>query len=98
MTMSNGCPVANRKDVKTAGRRGPLVVEDIVFFDEWQHFNREKIPERVVHAKGNGAHGFFVVTNDITKYSRAAIFSEIGKETPLFIRFSQVSKCIKSIL
>ena len=55
------------------------------------HFNRERVPERVVHAKGAGAHGYFEVTNDVTKYTKAAFLSEVGKRTPLFIRFSTVA-------
>lgn len=65
-------------------------MQDVVYMDEMAHFDRERIPERVVHAKGAGAHGYFEVTNDISKYCKAAIFNQIGKRTPLFIRFSSV--------
>jgi len=67
-----------------------MMLQDVVFLDEMAHFDRERIPERVVHAKGGGAHGFFEITHDITKYSKADVFSKIGKRTPLFIRFSTV--------
>uniref|UniRef100_A0A914HW77 Catalase core domain-containing protein n=1 Tax=Globodera rostochiensis TaxID=31243 RepID=A0A914HW77_GLORO len=91
LTMSNGAPIYNKNAVLTVGPRGPMLLQDVVYMDEMGHFDRERIPERVVHAKGGGAHGYFEVTNkDITKYSKAALFSEVGKRTPLFIRFSSV--------
>uniref|UniRef100_A0A183BPA6 Catalase n=1 Tax=Globodera pallida TaxID=36090 RepID=A0A183BPA6_GLOPA len=91
LTMSNGAPIYNKNAVLTVGPRGPMLLQDIVYMDEMGHFDRERIPERVVHAKGGGAHGYFEVTSkDITKYSKAALFSEVGKRTPLFIRFSSV--------
>nr|UDB72880.1 catalase isoform X2 [Hemiscorpius lepturus] len=74
-----------------AGSRGPMVLQDVVFLEEMAHFDRERIPERVVHAKGAGAFGYFQVTHDITRYCKAALFSEIGKVTPLAVRFSQVT-------
>lgn len=67
-----------------------MLLQDVVFLDEMSHFDRERIPERVVHAKGGGAHGYFEITHDITKYSKADVFSKTGKRTPLFIRFSTV--------
>ncbi|KIH46649.1 catalase, partial [Ancylostoma duodenale] len=90
ITMSNGAPIHNKTNVKTAGPRGPLLMEDIVFMDEMAHFDRERIPERVVHAKGGGAHGYFEVTHDITKYCKADLFNKVGKQTPVFARFSTV--------
>ncbi|KAL3110110.1 hypothetical protein niasHT_015713 [Heterodera trifolii] len=91
LTMSNGAPIHNKNAILTVGPRGPLLMQDVVYLDEMAHFDRERIPERVVHAKGGGAHGYFEVTNkDIAKYSKAAMFSEVGKRTPLFIRFSSV--------
>jgi catalase len=66
-------------------------MQDVHLFEKMAHFNRERIPERVVHAKGAGAYGTFTVTNDITKYTKAKIFSEIGKKTDLVIRFSTVA-------
>jgi catalase len=90
LTTSNGVPIDNKNTVLTAGPRGPMLLQDVVFLDEMAHFDRERIPERVVHAKGGGAHGYFEVTHDISKYSKASVFSSIGKKTPLFIRFSTV--------
>lgn len=90
LTTGAGAPIGNKTDVLTAGPRGPLLMQDVVFLDEMAHFDRERIPERVVHAKGGGAHGYFEVTHDITKYSKAKIFDQVGKKTPLFIRFSTV--------
>ena len=74
----------------TAGPRGPILLQDFILHEKMAHFNRERIPERVVHAKGTGAYGTFTVTNDISKYTRAKIFNKIGKETKLAIRFSTV--------
>ncbi|MHC5833521.1 MAG: catalase, partial [Nostoc sp.] len=74
----------------TAGQYGPIVIEDFHLFEKLAHFNRERIPERVVHAKGSGAYGELVITHDITAYTKARLFSTIGKKTPLFIRFSTV--------
>ena len=91
MTTAFGAPVANDDDIKTAGKRGPLVMEDVWFFEKLAHFDREVIPERRMHAKGSGAYGTFTVTHDITKYTKAKIFSEIGKKTDMFVRFSTVA-------
>ncbi|GMT16300.1 hypothetical protein PFISCL1PPCAC_7597, partial [Pristionchus fissidentatus] len=90
MTTSNGAPIPNKNAVLTAGRRGPMLMQDVVYMDEMAHFDRERIPERVVHAKGAGAHGYFEVTHDISKYCKADMFSKVGKQTPMFIRFSTV--------
>ncbi|VDM39339.1 unnamed protein product [Toxocara canis] len=90
LTTSNGAPIFNKKAVLTVGPRGPMLLQDVVFMDEMAHFDRERIPERVVHAKGAGAHGYFEVTHDISKYCKADLFSAIGKQTPIFIRFSTV--------
>lgn len=75
----------------TAGARGPVMLQDVWLLEKLAHFDREVIPERRMHAKGSGAYGTFTVTHDITKYTRAAIFSEIGKKTKLFARFSTVA-------
>jgi catalase len=91
MTTAFGAPVPNDDDVKTAGPRGPLLMEDFWFLEKLAHFDREVIPERRMHAKGSGAYGTFTVTHDITKYTKAAIFSEVGKKTDMFIRFSTVA-------
>lgn len=91
LTTAFGAPVADNQNVMTAGARGPLLVQDVWFLEKLAHFDREVIPERRMHAKGSGAYGTFVVTHDITKYTRAKIFSEIGKKTDLFLRFSTVA-------
>ncbi|MDT1943474.1 catalase [Carnobacterium maltaromaticum] len=75
----------------TAGNRGPVLIQDVALLEKLAHFNRERIPERVVHAKGAGAHGYFEVTNDLTEYTKADFLSEIGKKTPVFTRFSTVA-------
>ncbi len=90
MTSDSGRPVGDNQNSLTVGPRGPVVFEDFLLFEKMAHFNRERIPERVVHAKGSGAHGHFVVTKDITKYTTAKLFSTVGKKTPTFIRFSTV--------
>ena len=68
----------------TAGVGGPILLQDFHLVDKLAHFDRERIPERVVHAKGSGAHGFFEVTNDVTHLTRAAFLNTIGKRTPVF--------------
>ncbi|KAL3108561.1 hypothetical protein niasHT_015483 [Heterodera trifolii] len=91
LTMSNGSPIHNKNAVLSVGPHGPMLMQDVVYLDEITHFDRERIPERVVHAKGAGAHGYFEVTSkDMAKHCKAAMFSEVGKRTPLFIRFSRV--------
>lgn len=90
LTTASGRPYAENENSQTAGARGPILLQDYILHEKMAHFNRERIPERVVHAKGSGAHGIFTVTNDITKYTRAKIFSQVGKQTPIFLRFSTV--------
>lgn len=90
LTTGNGVSIADKNNVVTVGPRGPQLLQDTVYLDEMAHFDRERIPERVVHAKGAGAHGYFEVTHDITHYSKATVFEHIGKRTPVFIRFSTV--------
>jgi catalase len=68
----------------SAGSRGPLLMQDFILHEEMAHFNRERIPERVVHAKGTGAYGTFTVTHDIIKFTRAKVLSQIGKKTRVF--------------
>jgi catalase len=91
LTSVSGRPIAENQNVKTAGKRGPMLLEDYWFQEKLAHFDREVIPERRMHAKGSGAFGSFTVTHDITKYTKAKIFSEIGKKTDLFARFSTVA-------
>nr|WP_211340602.1 catalase KatA [Mesobacillus subterraneus] len=91
LTTSWGAPVGDNQNSMTAGQRGPTLIQDVHLLEKLAHFNRERVPERVVHAKGAGAHGYFEVTNDVTRYTKAAFLSEVGKKTPLFIRFSTVA-------
>ena len=91
LTTEFGAPVVDNQNIQTAGPRGPALLQDVWFFEKLAHFDREVIPERRMHAKGAGAHGTFTVTHDITRYTRAKIFSEIGKQTPMFARFSTVA-------
>jgi catalase len=91
MTTDAGRPVGDNQNSLTVGRRGPVVFEDFLLFEKMAHFNRERIPERVVHAKGSGAYGSFVCTNpDMAKYTTARLFAAAGKKTPTFLRFSTV--------
>ncbi len=90
LTTSSGRPVEDNQNSLSAGERGPLLLQDIYLQEKLAHFEREEIPERIVHAKGAGAHGTFTVTNDITMYTKAKLFSEIGKKTETFTRFSTV--------
>jgi len=92
LTSAAGIPLATDDTSKTAGPRGPLLMEDYALFQKMAHFNRERIPERVVHAVGAGAYGTFTVTKNIARWTKAAIFSQVGKVTELFVRFSTVAK------
>jgi catalase len=91
LTTGAGIPVSDNQNSLTAGARGPTLMQDHVLLEKLAHFNRERIPERVVHAKAAGAHGTFTVTHDITKYTKAKIFSKVGKKTEMFGRFSTVA-------
>ncbi|MBF0192247.1 MAG: catalase [Magnetococcales bacterium] len=91
LTAANGHPIADNQNTLTAGRRGPALLQDWWLIEKLAHFARERIPERVVHAKGSGAFGVLRITHDITRYSKAGLFSQIGKETPAFLRFSTVA-------
>lgn len=90
LTTASGKPYAENENSQSVGSRGPLLLEDFILHEKMAHFNRERIPERVVHAKGSAAFGTFTVTHDITKYTKAKIFSHIGKETKMLLRFSTV--------
>ncbi|KAI8378961.1 catalase [Blakeslea trispora] len=90
LTTSNGNPVEDNQTSQTAGQWGPVLLQDFHLIDKLAHFDRERIPERVVHAKGAGAHGVFEVTHDITHLTKAKFLSHIGKKTPTFLRFSTV--------
>lgn len=91
LTSTAGAPVPDNQNSITAGPRGPLLLQDYLLLEKLAHQNRERIPERVVHAKGSGAFGTFTVTHDITKYTRASIFSQVGKQTDMLLRFSTVA-------
>ncbi len=91
LTTNGGAPVADNNHVMTAGPRGPMLLQDVWFQEKLASFDREVIPERRMHAKGSGAFGTFTVTHDITQYTKAKIFSEVGKTTELFVRFSTVA-------
>ena len=90
-TTAAGAPVGDNQNSVTAGRRGPTLLQDTWLLEKLAHFDRERIPERVVHAKGSAAYGKLTVTNDITKYTKADIFSKVGKETKVLLRFSTVA-------
>jgi catalase len=90
MTTAGGAPVADNQNSLSAGSRGPLLMQDFHLLEKLAHQNRERIPERTVHAKGSGAYGTLTITKDITKYSRAKVF-EVGKKTEAFLRFSTVA-------
>ncbi len=91
LTTAAGIPVGDNQNSLTAGPRGPLLVQDWQLFEKHAHFNRERIPERVVHAKGSAAFGTFTVTNDITRYTKATLFAAVGKKTEVLLRFSTVA-------
>src|SRR5580693_5949331 len=91
LTTAAGRPVGDNQNSLTVGPRGPLVFEDFLLFEKMAVFNRERIPERIVHAKGSGAYGHFTCTNPhMAKYTTAKLFNKVGKQTPTFIRFSTV--------
>jgi catalase len=91
LTNATGAPVSDNLNIQTAGPRGPALLQDVWLLEKLAHFDREVIPERRMHAKGSGAHGTFTTTHDISKYTKAKIFAEIGKQTPMFARFSTVA-------
>ncbi len=91
LTTNAGAPVAENQNSLTAGPRGPLLAQDLWLNEKLANFVREVIPERRMHAKGSGAFGTFTVTNDISRYTRAAIFSKVGKRTDMFARFTTVA-------
>lgn len=95
LTNRQGHPVTNNQNIRTVGNRGPAMLENYDFIEKISHFDREKVPERIVHARGAGAHGYFesygtVGDEPVSKYTRAKVFQEKGKQTPVFVRFSTV--------
>ena len=91
LTTVAGAPVVDNQNSQSAGPRGPLMLQDVWLLEKLAHFDREVIPERRMHAKGSGAFGTFTVTHDISRYTKAQLFSDIGKQTDIFIRFSTVA-------
>ncbi|MGJ7511444.1 catalase [Variovorax sp. GT1P44] len=91
LTHATGAPVVDNQNIQTAGARGPALLQDIWLLEKLAHFDREVIPERRMHAKGSGAHGHFTVTQDVTRYTKAKIFSDVGKRTEAFVRLSVVA-------
>jgi len=90
LTTASGKPYVEHENTMSVGPRGPLLLQDYIYHEKMAHFNRERIPERVVHAKGSGAFGTFTVTHDITRYTRAKVLATVGKQTKMFARFSTV--------
>src|SRR5450830_864261 len=90
LTTLTGAPIGMQQAL-TAGPRGPLLMQDVQLLEQLQHFNRERIPERVVHANGSGAYGTFTVTRDVSKFTRAAFLGAVDKKTDVFLRFSEVA-------
>jgi len=90
LTTNFGAPVPDDQNSLTAGNPGPILMQDIHLMEKLAHFDRERIPERVVHAKGAGAHGYFELTQDVSSYTRAKFLSQVGKKTEVFVRFSTV--------
>ena len=90
LTTSQGAPIDDDQNSITAGVSGPVLMQDVHLIEKLAHFNRERIPERIVHAKGAGAYGYFEVTNDLSSYTKAKFLSEVGKKTELVVRFSTV--------
>ncbi|CAE6693033.1 catalase [Paraburkholderia haematera] len=91
LTNAAGAPIADNQNSMTAGTRGPVVLQDVWLLEKLAHFDREVIPERRVHAKGSGAFGTLKVTHDISRFTKAKVFAQVGKDTPLFMRFSTVA-------
>src|SRR5260221_12675890 len=86
-TTDAGIPVASDEFSLTVGPTGPVLLQDSYLIEKMAQFNRERVPERVVHAKGSGAFGYFEVTADVTQWTKAAFLNKVGKRTPLLIRF-----------
>jgi catalase len=90
VTTSFGAALSDNKNSLSAGSHGPLLLSDTVLVDKLAAFGRQRIPERVVHAKGAGAHGYFEVTHDLSDITKATLFSSVGRRTPVVARFSTV--------
>src|SRR5689334_2076925 len=90
LTTNQGVPIADNQNSLKAGLRGPALLEDFILREKLTHFDHERIPERIVHARGSAAHGYFECTRSMERYTRASFLSEVGKRTPVFVRFSTV--------
>ena len=90
ITTNQGVPVGDNQNSLKAGLRGPTLLEDFILREKITHFDHERIPERIVHARGSAAHGYFECTKALTEFTRASLFAEVGKQTPVFVRFSTV--------
>src|SRR5712691_13447443 len=90
-TTDTGMPAPSDEFSQSVGPDGPLLLQDHYLIQKMAQFNRERVPERVVHAKGGGAHGFFEVTEDVTQWTKADFLSRRGRRTPVFVRFSSVA-------
>jgi catalase len=90
LTTNQGAVVPNDQNSLTVSNNGPIIFQDVHLIEKLAHFNRERIPERIVHAKGAGAGGYFELTKDVSKYTKAKFLSEVGKRTEVFVRFSTV--------
>src|SRR5271167_2490718 len=91
LTTESGAPVTDNQNSRTAGPAGPVLIDDHHLIEKLAHFDRERIPERVVHAKGSGAYGYFEVLADVTRWTKARFLAPVGKRTELFLRFSTVA-------
>lgn len=91
LTTNQGLKINNNQDSLKAGEKGPTLMEDFIFREKMTHFDHERIPERIVHARGAGAHGVFKLTKSLAQYTKAKFLTEVGKETPVFVRFSTVA-------
>jgi len=91
LTTNHGVPLSDNQNSLKGGPRGPTLLEDMILREKIQHFDHERIPERIVHARGSGAHGYFELTKSLAKYSRAKVLTEVGAKTEVFVRFSTVA-------
>ena len=91
LTTNHGAPISDNQNSLKLGARGPTLLEDFILREKIFHFDHERIPERIVHARGSGAHGFFECTRAIPELTRATVFAKKGKRTPVFCRFSTVA-------
>ena len=91
LTSASGAPIGDNQNSQTAGPRGPVLMQDWWLIEKMAHFNRERIPERVVHAKGSAAYGTLTITQDISRFSKARLFSRVGNKAEVLLRFSTVA-------